>query len=155
MIQTNYVFPLCWNDFVLIENTIPRSIFTNVLHFTVSYQHSKNTEIHNQLVCHFCTKRTQLFLIALIAAGAPKVKMNRISLDISSEQSVPGRKGKTCSMTGCSNTHQRYPNMSFFRFPKELARFVVFLLSYQTAWCNLCSTFAEQRSGWSYANGWI
>lgn len=33
-----------------------------------------------------------------------------------------GRKGKTCSMSGCTNTHQRCPSLSFFRFPKELNR---------------------------------
>ncbi|XP_055317617.1 uncharacterized protein LOC129576464 [Sitodiplosis mosellana] len=44
------------------------------------------------------------------------------TLDDSNEIQVGGRKGKTCSMTGCNNTHQRFPNMSFFRFPKELSR---------------------------------
>lgn len=51
--------------------------------------------------------------------------MNPYTLDDSNEIQVGGRKGKTCSMTGCSNTHQRFPNMSFFRFPKELSRFVL------------------------------
>lgn len=54
-----------------------------------------------------------------------EVKMNPYTLDDSNEIQVGGRKGKTCSMTGCSNTHQRFPNMSFFRFPKELSRFVM------------------------------
>lgn len=49
--------------------------------------------------------------------------MNHFTLDDNDVQ-VSGRKGKTCSMTGCNNTHQRFPNMSFFRFPKELSRFV-------------------------------
>lgn len=35
---------------------------------------------------------------------------------------VGGRKGKTCSMAGCQNTHQRCPSLSFFRFPKEISR---------------------------------
>lgn len=35
---------------------------------------------------------------------------------------VGGRKGKTCSMAGCANTHQRCPSLSFFRFPKEINR---------------------------------
>lgn len=35
---------------------------------------------------------------------------------------VGGRKGKTCSMAGCTNTHQRCPSLSFFRFPKEISR---------------------------------
>lgn len=35
---------------------------------------------------------------------------------------VGGRKGKTCSMASCTNTHQRCPSLSFFRFPKEINR---------------------------------
>lgn len=49
-----------------------------------------------------------------------------------SDPPLGGRKGKTCSMSGCNNTHQRFPNMSFFRFPKELSRFVI-LISIQNA----------------------
>lgn len=43
---------------------------------------------------------------------------------------IGGRKGKTCSMSGCHNTHQRCPTLSFFRFPKELSR--------AKEWLNIC-----------------
>lgn len=51
------------------------------------------------------------------------------SLDDTMDAPLGGRKGKTCSMSGCTNTHQRFPNMSFFRFPKELSRFVCIFIA--------------------------
>lgn len=60
-----------------------------------------------------------------------------MNVDNMAEMPLSGRKGKTCSMTGCHNTHQRCPNMSFFRFPKELARFV-FQLSSRVLHPNFC-----------------
>lgn len=65
-----------------------------------------------------------------------EVKMSYYSLDDSGDTPLGGRKGKTCSMSHCNNTHQRFPNMSFFRFPKELSRFVIQVINYYSLLMN-------------------
>lgn len=101
-----------------------------------------NQWIHLLLEFPFTRNRNFVFTwklsdLNVLNKPSSKTKMNT-NYDLLDLQ-YGGRKGKTCSMTGCTNTHQRCPSLSFFRFPKEINRWICKLGSDEATEKTLCS----------------